>query len=133
MIITENLIEQIIAHAKREAPIEACGYLAGTDHRITAVYELKNIDGREDHFSFDPQEQFAVHKMARQAGLKLIGVYHSHPVTPARPSEEDIKLAYDQASLYVIVSLLENKPAVKGFWIRQGNVNEEPLIIEDEI
>jgi proteasome lid subunit RPN8/RPN11 len=84
MIIAQNIVDQIIAHACREAPIEACGYLGGMDDRITAIYEMKNIDGREDHFSFEPQEQFAAHKKARQAGLKIIGVYHSHPVTPAR-------------------------------------------------
>jgi [CysO sulfur-carrier protein]-S-L-cysteine hydrolase len=133
MIISRNIIEEIIAHARREAPIEACGYLAGFADRITAIYEMKNIDGREDHFSFDPQEQFAVHKKARRRGLKIIGGYHSHPVTPARPSVEDIKLAYDPGSLYVIVSLLENKPAVKGFWIRPETVIEEPLIIEDKV
>ena len=130
MIITQDAIERIIAHAEREAPIEACGYLAGTDDWITTFYELKNIDGREDHFSFDPQEQFAVHKKARQAGLRIIGVYHSHPITPARPSAEDIALAYDPASLYIIVSLLGGKPVVKGFWIRQGTVSEESLNVE---
>lgn len=133
MIIAQNIIEQIIAHARREAPIEACGYLAGIDDRITAFYEMKNIDGREDHFSFDPQEQFATHKKARQAGLRIIGVYHSHPETPARPSVEDIHLAYDPTPLYVIISLMEGRPAVKGFRIRQGKVNEEPLISEDKV
>ncbi|MRR18176.1 MAG: M67 family peptidase, partial [Deltaproteobacteria bacterium] len=107
MKIAENIREGIIAHARRVAPIEACGYLAGSQDRITALYEMENIDGREDHFSFDPGQQFAVHKKARQAGLRIIGVYHSHPVTPARPSVEDIKLAYDPASLYVIVSLAD--------------------------
>jgi proteasome lid subunit RPN8/RPN11 len=133
MIIARNIIDQIIAHAGREAPIEACGYLGGMDDRITAIYEMKNIEGREDHFSFEPQEQFAAHKKARQAGLKIIGVYHSHPVTPAQPSVEDIALAYDPAALYVIVSLLDDRPVIKGFWIRQGTGNEEPLSIEDKL
>lgn len=130
MIITRNVIERIIDQSKWVAPIEACGYLAGKDNRISEAYILKNIDGRADHFSFDPQEQFAAHKKARQAGLQIIGVYHSHPVTPARPSVEDLRLAYDPASLYVIISLAEDQPAIKGFWIKQGTVNEEQLIIE---
>jgi len=132
MIISQNIIERIIDHAKREAPIEACGYLVGTDDRIIEVYVMKNIDGREDHFSFDPQEQFAAHKNARQAGLKIIGIYHSHPVTPARPSAEDIRLAAVPTYLYVIVSLMEDLPAVKGFWIKERTVTEEPLMIEDK-
>lgn len=132
MIIAQNIIERIIGHAKREAPIEACGYLVGMDDRIIEVYVMKNIDGREDHFSFDPQEQFVAHKYARQAGLKIIGIYHSHPATPARPSAEDIKLAAVPAYLYVIISLKEGLPAVKGFWIRERTVTEEPLMIEDK-
>ncbi|MEE9914061.1 MAG: M67 family metallopeptidase [Deltaproteobacteria bacterium] len=133
MMITQKIVEAMIAHAEREAPIEACGYLGGLDNGITAIYEMKNVDGREDHFSFDPQEQFAVHKKVRQAGLKIIGVYHSHPATPARPSAEDIKLAYDPAALYVIVSLLATRPDVKAFWIRQGMIDEETLIIEGKL
>lgn len=129
MIIFKNIIEGIYAQVRLAAPIEACGYLAGSEGRITSYYPLTNIDNREDHFSFDPQEQFVAQKSARREGLKIIGVYHSHPVTPARPSTEDIALAYDPAALYVIVSLMDEKPVIKGFWIRQGMVREEELII----
>lgn len=121
----------MIAHAEREAPIEACGYLGGSDGRIYRHYPLVNADAREDHFSFDPEEQFAVIKAMRREGLFPLAIYHSHPATPARPSVEDIRLSYDSTILYVIVSLMDNTRIVKGFHIMQGRVEEQGLTIEE--
>ncbi len=129
MIITQQILERMIAHAEREAPIEACGYLAGRNGRVETDYAMTNVDAREDHFSFDPTEQFAVRREARRAGLQIIGVYHSHPATPARPSEEDIRLAYDPEPVYVIVSLAGMEPAVRAYRIRGGAVEEENLTV----
>ncbi len=132
MIIERDIVEHIFAQADREAPVEACGYLAGRDGRVARHYPMTNIDGSADHFSLDPQEQFAVQKAARREGLRIIGVYHSHPASPARPSAEDIRLAYDPAAVYVIISLMNGIKTIKGFRIRGGNVEEEPLIIEEK-
>lgn len=133
MKILKRVLKGIIAHARADAPVEACGYLAGTEGQISDFYPLKNADGREDHFSFLPEEQFAVHKSIRQAGRQIIAVYHSHPESPAGPSAEDIRLAYDPALLYVIVSLADETPVVKGFWIREGVVREVSFNVEEEI
>ncbi|WP_201763863.1 M67 family metallopeptidase [Methanosphaerula palustris] len=122
-------MESLFTQAEYEAPIEACGYLAGTDGQITRHFPLTNIDGKEDHFSFDPQEQFATLKAARQEGLSIIGMYHSHPASPARPSPEDVRLAYDPTIVYIIISLMNDTRTVRGFYIRKGEVVEEPLTI----
>ena len=135
MMISGKIRTAMIDHAMQEAPIEACGYLAGVSgssgSHARRQFALKNIDAREDHFSFDPQEQFTVCKAVRQEGLQIVAVYHSHPVTPARPSEEDIRLAYDPEIVYVIVSLDGGEPSIRGFRILKGVVEEEPIIIED--
>jgi [CysO sulfur-carrier protein]-S-L-cysteine hydrolase len=131
MIIRQDVIEQIFVHAEAEAPIESCGYLMGADVHITRHYPMANAEGREDHYTFDPREQFEAFKFARREGLRIIGAYHSHPATPARPSAEDIRLAYDQAILYIIASLMDGKRAIKGFYIRDGKAEEEPLVVED--
>ncbi len=125
--IKESVITAIIAHAEREAPCEACGYLAAEDGLVNRHYELTNTDKAADHFSMDPGEQFAAVKDMRARGLKYRAVYHSHPETPARPSAEDIRLAYDPDISYVIVSLAENDRAVKSFLIRRGEVTAEPV------
>ncbi|MCC2749163.1 Mov34/MPN/PAD-1 family protein, partial [Agathobacter rectalis] len=62
---------------------------------ITKVYYLTNTDEAEDHFTMDPKEQLAARKDMRANGLKPLGNWHSQPSSPSRPSDEDIKLAYD--------------------------------------
>jgi proteasome lid subunit RPN8/RPN11 len=131
MKIKRNIISQIIEHAKRDAPVEACGYLAAKDGIVSRYYDLTNIDHSQEHFSFDPKEQFAVVKDARAKGYEVCAVYHSHPATPARPSVEDIKLAYDPGISYVIVSLAGGKEDVKSFKIAGGKAEREDLEIVD--
>jgi proteasome lid subunit RPN8/RPN11 len=129
--ISQEVLDQIIDHAKKELPNEACGYLAGSDGIITKAYQLTNIDHSPEHFSFDPAEQFNAVKEARKNGLQIIANYHSHPSTPSRPSVEDIRLAYDPDISYVIISLAENVPVVKSFRILEGvAANEEIKIID---
>lgn len=129
--IKRSVIAAITAHARRELPNEACGYLAAENDIITSHYELTNIDRAVDHFSMEPQEQFAAIKEMRRRGQVLQAVYHSHPETPARPSEEDIRLAYDPALSFVIVSLAAAEVSLKSFLISKGHVKEEDVAIID--
>jgi len=129
--ISQEVLDQIIDHAKKDLPNEACGYLAGNEGIITKVYQLTNIDHSPEHFSFDPAEQFSAVKEARKNGLQIIANYHSHPTTPSRPSVEDIRLAYDPDISYVIISLAENVPVVKSFRILEGVAANEELKIID--
>jgi len=130
--ITQNILNTLLNHAKKELPIEACGYLASKNDVVTTSYPLTNIDKSPTHFSLDPAEQFLAIKQMRKDGEDLIAVYHSHPETPARPSQEDIKLAYDPTLHYVIISLLDD--AIKCFRIRNGQVTSEELkVVSDEV
>ena len=130
--IKQNIIDKIVAHGRSEAPLEACGYLAERDGEVCKHFELTNIDKSPEHFSMDPAEQFAAARECRNQGLKIRAVYHSHPETPARPSLEDIKLAYDPSLSYVIVSLAEADPSIKSFIIQKGTVEPEALAIKNE-
>ena len=127
--INRNVLKAMIDHATREIPNEVCGYLAEENGTIIKHYELTNLDKTNDHFSMDPGEQFTAIKDMRSRDLKLASVYHSHPETPARPSKEDIRLAYDPDISYVIVSLAKPEATIKSFKIRQGNVTREDIEI----
>lgn len=130
--IPKQIVDEIFEQGKKESPIEACGYLAGKDGLVYKKYEMKNVDGAHDHFTLDPKEQFAVMKDARSWGLKIVAVYHTHPETPARPSVEDINLAFDPNITYVIASLIEGGETLKAFSIKAGEVtNLELEVIED--
>ena len=127
--INKNVIEALIDHAQSEMPCEACGYLAAKNGTIIKQYPLTNLDRANDHFSMDPQEQFTAIQDMRSRGLQLAAVYHSHPETPARPSQEDLRLAFDPQISYVIVSLAKPEATIKSFKIRQGNVTPEDIEI----
>jgi len=129
MKITKGILEKIYEQAEEEAPLEACGYLAGKGGFITSHYKMTNVDKSETHFSLDPKEQFQVAKRVRADGSDLIAVYHSHPASPARPSEEDIRLAHDSSIIYVIVSLENENRTFGAFTIKNGMVTPEPLDI----
>ena len=131
--ISENVISGIIAHAKKDAPIEACGYLAEKEGVIVYQYIMKNTDASKEHFSLDPEEQFTALRDMQKKGLELAGVYHSHPTSPARPSLEDIKLAYDSDLSYVIVSLAGGSETLKSFRISEDQVEPEKIdIVRDQ-
>ncbi|HEY4788403.1 MAG TPA: M67 family metallopeptidase [Bacteroidales bacterium] len=129
--IKREVLKKIVAHAQADLPNEACGYLVGNDGTITLSYQLTNIDHSPEHFSFDPAEQFKTVKDARSKGLQILANYHSHPETPARPSEEDIRLAFDPGILYFIISLAQPEPIVKAFRIIGGAVSTQEIVIID--
>lgn len=129
MKMLKGILETIYTHAEEEAPLEACGYLAGKEDVVTTNYPMANVDQSEIHYSFDPEEQFRVIKTVRNSGLEIIAAYHSHPETRARPSEEDIRLAHDSSIIYVIVSLENGKRTCGAFSIKEGLVTTEPLEI----
>lgn len=127
--ITETAYQSILAQARKDAPVESCGYLLGPDKETaTENFPMTNIDHSEEHFSFDPKEQFAAVKYARKNGLHIVGNWHSHPASPSRPSEEDKRLAYDPNILYFILSLAAEEPVLNAFRIEDGEVKEKYLL-----
>lgn len=135
LYITEADYNVILAHCKKNLPNEACGLVAGTgdknDQFIKKVYLLTNTDASSRHFSMIPEEQFAAVKDMRAHGYKLLGNFHSHPNSKAVPSGEDIRLAYDTDTYYMILSLMDiNKPVFNVFNIsKEKDVTEVKLSI----
>ncbi len=131
--IPEHIFSQMLAQAHAEAPVEACGILAGHENRVLELYKMSNSDQSTDHFMMAPEEQFAVVKNIRTKGLEMLAIYHSHPGSPARPSAEDVRLALTSGVLYVIVSLQEaTKPQIRGFSIEAEVVGESAVKIVEE-
>ena len=126
--------DRIVEHAKKEAPIEACGLIAGEisgeDRIIKKVYILTNTDHAEEHFTLDPKEQLAAVKDMRAEGLLPLGNWHSHPVSPSRPSDEDKRLAFDSSANYLILSLMDDEPILNSFHIEGDKAYKEELVIE---
>jgi proteasome lid subunit RPN8/RPN11 len=131
LILPREHFDRMIAHAVQGLPNEACGLfageIAGDEKTVKAVYCLTNTDQSAEHFSMAPEEQFKAIGDIRKKGYTLLGNFHSHPATPARPSEEDIRLAFDPSLSYIIISLKDPDPALKSFIIRNGAASEEPV------
>ena len=131
--IPNEIFEQMLDQAKAEAPIETCGILAGRGSKVERMYKMRNTDAREDHYMMEPAEQFAAVKDMRSAGLNMLAIYHSHPATAARPSAEDVRLAFTPDITYVIISLEQSDgPVVKAFSVKDGQTSEVSVGIEKE-
>ncbi|MDR2779841.1 MAG: M67 family metallopeptidase [Synergistaceae bacterium] len=132
LTIKKSDIGEMISHAKSCLPNESCGLIAGKREEgakvVERVYKLKNTDESRIHFTVDQREQLASIKDMRARGLTPLGNFHSHPETPARPSEEDIKLAFDPDASYIIISLAGKEPIIRSFHIENGAAVQEDII-----
>ena len=131
MNISKEIIDQLIAQARQDAPNETCGYLLGVSvdgvDTVTENYWMENIDHSPEHFSFAPKDQFAALRYARSKGLRILANWHSHPASPSRPSQEDLRLANDPTIRYAILSLLDGDPKLNSFKIIKGEVVEREV------
>ena len=128
--IPRHIYDDIITHAREGFPLEVCGILGGKDGTVSVIYRMTNTDLSNEHFMMDPREQFAVVRDLRAQDLDMAAIYHSHPETPARPSEEDIRLALTPGVSHLIVSLaVAEVPAARSFRISDGRVEPEELVL----
>lgn len=128
--IPGHIFQRMIGQAREGFPLEVCGILGGRGNIVSAILPMTNTDASRDHFMMDPREQFSVVKALRSQELEMLAVYHSHPATPARLSEEDLRLALTPGISYVIVSLADpSAPEVRSFRIADKKVGSEELRI----
>lgn len=102
------VVNDILAHARAEAPRECCGLLIGKEDFVVRSVRARNLDANATRYLIDPHDHFAAIRGARADGLEVVGAYHSHPSSAPIPSATDIAEANSGSDfLYVIVSLTE--------------------------
>ena len=117
MKISQQLIDEMVAHAREDLPNECCGMIGGRDGEATRVVRIENAAASPLRYEMDPQGQFDGLKAIESGGDELIGIYHSHTRSAAYPSQTDVNQAVAwPEQVYVIVSL-ENgdAPDVKAY------------------
>lgn len=126
LILPREHFMQILKHTQAEAPNEACGLLAGRDRRVTCVLPATNVaENPLVSYLMDPEDQLRHFQMIEKKGLDLLGIYHSHPVSPAYPSPTDLSMAYYPEAVYAIISLMHShNPVLRAFRIVDGQVSE---------
>ena len=130
MRIAKQLLDEIIDHARSEAPIECCGMVASRDGAAVRVYRATNAAASPLRYEIDGAEQYRIQMEIEDAGLDLGAIYHSHTRTEPSPSQTDINLAFYPEAVYVIVGLGGDQPEVRAYEIREGRVQETELVVE---
>jgi proteasome lid subunit RPN8/RPN11 len=128
--MTRDLYEQMIAHAREEAPNECCGMLASRDGEAVRLYRARNAAASPLRYEIDGAEQYRIQMEIYDSDLELGAIYHSHTRTEPYPSQTDINLAFYPEALYVIVGLAGAEPEVRAFTIRDGQVSDAELVVE---
>jgi [CysO sulfur-carrier protein]-S-L-cysteine hydrolase len=129
--IARELYEEMIAHAREEAPNECCGMVGSNDGDAVAVYRAVNAEASPLRFRIDPEEQLVLHNRIENAGLELGAIYHSHTRTEPRPSQTDINFAKMWPGvLWIIVGLVGDEPEVLTWRIDDGQVSGAELVVE---
>lgn len=133
LTVNRELVDEIIEHCRREYPREACGIVAGVDGRPRRVYPMSNVSPEPtSRYLIDVKEQKAVFDTMRAVGESPVAIFHSHPRTPAFPSETDIDLAYYPDLVYLIVSLAAEPPDMRGFRIDREVRGVFPVTLQIE-
>lgn len=130
LVIPSRILEEMVSYCMEGYPNEACGILAGKDGVVSNIYRMKNIENSPVSYMMDPSEQFKVMREMRSEGLLMLAIFHSHPGASAYPSAKDVNLAFYDDVVYIIISLAENVPVVKGFLIREGRIEEVNIVTE---
>ena len=130
MRIPHELYEEIVSHARSEAPNECCGMIASRDGEAVKVYRATNAAASPLRYEIDGAEQYRIQMQIEDSGLDLGAIYHSHTRTEPYPSQTDINLAFYPDALYLIVGLANEEPEVRAFTIREGQVRGARLELE---
>ena len=127
MRISRQLLDEVIAHAREDAPNECCGMIASRDGEAVAVHRARNKAASPLRYEIDGMEQYKIQSAIEDAGLELGAIYHSHTRSAPEPSQTDINLAFYPEALYVIVGLEHDEADVRAWSIVHGQVAEAQL------
>lgn len=123
MITTQDVLDQIRDHGADAYPEEGCGFLLGTvtddgENRVTAIRRAANrqSEWRTRRYQLTADDYRSADAAAQEQGLDVVGIYHSHPDHPARPSETDLEEATFPGYTYAIVSVQDGTPDTLTAW-----------------
>lgn len=121
-------VDEMIAHAREDAPNECCGMVAARDGAAVQVFRAVNAAASPYRYEVEPRDQFRIQDAIENDSLELGAIYHSHTRSAPYPSQTDINLALTRdgahelfpGTLYVIVGVAEDEPEVRAYAIEAG-------------
>jgi proteasome lid subunit RPN8/RPN11 len=124
VVLAPGVLDGLIRHARACLPEESCGFLVGRGDRADRFVPAENVLRSRTAFAVEPQFLFDFFRKLRRSGEELVAIVHSHPRTPAVPSEQDVASAYYPDCAQLIVSFRGPAPEVRGYRIADGQVAE---------
>jgi proteasome lid subunit RPN8/RPN11 len=132
MDISQELLEQILVHARADAPNECCGVVGvvpasdGQPAQAMRVRPARNIHASPKRFEIDGKDVVRAIDEFDEAGWDIGAIYHSHTHTAPRPSQTDINFAANWPGVeWIIVGLADpEKPEIRSYLIKEGSVRE---------
>jgi [CysO sulfur-carrier protein]-S-L-cysteine hydrolase len=133
--IRRDLVDEMVAHARRDHPDEACGVIAGAEgsDRPERFIPMLNAARSPTFYEFDSADLLKLYRDMDARDEVPVVVYHSHTATEAYPSRTDVSYAQEPEAHYVLVSTREaDVDEVRSFRIVDGEITEEPVDIVAE-
>ncbi len=132
ILLPQDLADEIVRHARDEAPNECCGVLLGTGDAVSEVRRARNVKASPVEYELDPKEHVDILRGADEAGLDVVGFYHSHTFSEAYPSVTDISKMSDWGYFYLIASLADaTAPVVRAFWFLGHHLADAESRVEE--
>jgi proteasome lid subunit RPN8/RPN11 len=130
--IGRDIVDAIVAHARRDHPDEACGIVAGPigSDRPVRLVPMTNAERSPTFYRFDSLEQLRVWREMDDRDEEPVVIYHSHTATEAYPSRTDLDLAAEPDAHYLLVSTRDDDVEVRSFRIVDGVVTEEEVVVD---
>ncbi|RJQ87424.1 Mov34/MPN/PAD-1 family protein [Amycolatopsis panacis] len=132
--IRRELVDQIVAHARRDHPDEACGVIAGPvgSDRPERFVPMLNSARSPTFYQFDSGEQLELYREMDANDEAPVVIYHSHTATEAYPSRTDANIAGEPEAHYVLVSTKDpDSHEFRSYRIVDAEITEEPVEILD--
>ena len=131
MRIARELYDQVVAHARADAPNECCGVVASSDGSARQVFPATNKFASPLRFEIDEPDLFRINREIDDADWDVGAIYHSHTRTAPEPSQTDINGARQwPGTLWIIVGLAGGELDVRTWAIEDGRVSEVELVVE---
>jgi proteasome lid subunit RPN8/RPN11 len=119
LIIPANLLAEMIAHCRGEAPLEACGLLTGTGRRASTFEPIRNALVSPNRYQSDQRDMIRAVVGMRARGEEIVAIVHSHPKSRPIPSRTDLEWNYYGDTPQVIISL-RGEPSEVRVWQFHG-------------
>jgi proteasome lid subunit RPN8/RPN11 len=125
--VPQAFVDEIVAQAREEYPNEACGLIASEAGVPVRLFRMRNADESPVTYRLDPKEQLEVFNEMDDRGWDLYAIYHSHTASEAYPSPTDVRLALYPEASYLLLSLVDEEPVLRGFRILDGEITEHKV------